>query len=168
MQKLQLAFFRQIFRLRNSVSAPIVFAELAEPPWLRIWWSQVIGFMHRLAKMSSDSLHADILSDNINDALHGASSHNWAAGIQKHYAHLGLASPFSGGRLQNIDAHGFQRAMLAQEESVWRHFSPHCAPVGPSVTAPLITLCQPGAHMDQSPTGQRSCSGPLLSGFAHI
>ena len=31
MQKLQLAFFRQICRLRNSVSAPIVFAELAEP-----------------------------------------------------------------------------------------------------------------------------------------
>ena len=92
MQKLQLAFFRQVCRLRNSVSAPIVFAELAEAPWLRIWWSQVIGFMHRLAKMSSDSLHADILSDNINDALHGASSHNWASGIQKHYAHLGLAS----------------------------------------------------------------------------
>ena len=138
MQKLQLAFFRQICRLRNSVSAPIVFAELAEPPWLRIWWSQVIGFMHRLAKMSSDSLHADILSDNINDALHGASSHNWAAGIQKHYAHLGLASPFSGGKLQNIDAHGFQRAMLAQEDSVWQGLaiSPRTAP---SARAKLCT-----------------------------
>ena len=97
--------------------------------------------MHRLAKPSSDSLHADILSDNINDALHGASSHHWAAGIQKHYAHLGLASPFSGGKLQNIDAHGFQRAMLAQEDSVWQGLaiSPRTAP---SARAKLCTyLC---------------------------
>ena len=32
MQKMQLAFLRQICRLRNSVSASIVFAELAEVP----------------------------------------------------------------------------------------------------------------------------------------
>ncbi len=62
--------------------------------------------------MSDDSLHADILRDNIRDALHGASTRNWAAGIRIHYAGLGLAPPVSGGRLQNIDAHGFQRAML--------------------------------------------------------
>ena len=62
-------------------------------------------------KKSSDGLHADILSDNINNALHGASSHDRAAGLQKHCAHLGLASPFSGysgGKLQDIDAHGYQ------------------------------------------------------------
>ena len=124
--------------LLHAISAPIVFAELAEVPWLRVWWSQVIGFMHRLAKLSDGSLHADILSDNINDALHGASPRNWAAGIQRHYAHLGLASPFSGDRLQNVNAHGFQRAMLAQENTVWQGLaiSPRTAP---SARAKLCT-----------------------------
>ena len=138
MQKLQLAFFRQICRLRNSVSASIGFAELAKVPWLRTWWSQVIGFMHRLAKMSDDSLHANILSDNIHDALHGGSMRNWTAGVQDYYAGLGLASPSSGGRLQNIDAHGFQRAMLAREGSVWQglSISPRTAP---SARAKLCT-----------------------------
>ncbi len=94
--------------------------------------------MHRLAKMSEDSLHANILSDNVDDALHGTSSHNWAAGIQSRYAGLGLASPFQGGRLQSIDVRGFQRAMLAREGPVWQGldispiFSLHCA----------LSLCQ--------------------------
>ena len=104
---------------------------------MRTWWSQVLGFMHRLAKMSEDSLHADVLRDNIHDALHGSSPDNWAAGIQHQYADLGMASPFSCGKLQNIDAHGFHRAMLAQEKAVWQglHMSPRNAP------SPRAKLC---------------------------
>ncbi len=45
-------------------------AELAEVPWLRVLWTQVLSFMHRLARMSEDSLHADTLRDNIHAAEH--------------------------------------------------------------------------------------------------
>ena len=88
--------------------------------------------MHRLAKMSEGSLHADIYSDNAHAALHGASSHNWAAGAQNHRAGLGMAFPFSIGRLENIDAFGFQCGVLARKGSVLPlarpgHFSQYCA-----------------------------------------
>ncbi len=52
MGALQLALFRQLCKLRKSVSASVIFAELAEVPWLRVWWTQVLSFMHRLANMS--------------------------------------------------------------------------------------------------------------------
>ena len=68
MADLQLGFFWQACQLRKSVSAPIVFAKLAEVPWQRAWLSQVLGFAHRLAGMPEGSLHAEILSDNILDA----------------------------------------------------------------------------------------------------
>ena len=90
---LQLAFFRQGCKLRKSVSAPIVFAELAEVPWQRTWWLQVLGFMQRLANMPQSSLQADILSDNILDALQAPGFDNWAAGVQRHYTSLSMASP---------------------------------------------------------------------------
>ena len=37
-------------------------------PWVHRWWNQVIGFMHRLSNMPEDSIHAEILRDNIADA----------------------------------------------------------------------------------------------------
>ena len=43
------------------MSAPNVFAELAEVPWQHTWWLQVVGFMQRLANMAQASLHAEIL-----------------------------------------------------------------------------------------------------------
>ena len=45
--------------------------------------------------MSESSLHGDILSDNISDALQVPAIDNWAARVIKQYARLGLASPFS-------------------------------------------------------------------------
>ncbi len=66
---LQLAFFRHLLKLRRSISPHVIFAELAEAPWQRTWWSQVLGFMHRLESMDENSLHPDILSDNIHDLL---------------------------------------------------------------------------------------------------
>ncbi len=69
MAGLQIAFFRQLLKLRRSISPHVVFAELAEAPWQRTWRSQVLRFMHRLDSMDEGSLHPDILSDNIHDAL---------------------------------------------------------------------------------------------------
>ena len=130
MTDLQLAFFRQLCRLRKSVSASIVFAELADVPWQRTWWLQVVGFMQRLANMPEASLHAEILSDNITDAVQAPGFDNWAAGVHRQYTSLGMASPFLGGRIQCIDTFGFQRAMLDREKEVWAglHISPRSGP----------------------------------------
>ncbi len=85
MGALQLAFFRQLCKLRRSVSASGIFANLAEVLWLRVWWTQVLGYMHRLAKMSEDSLDADIFRDNIQDAEHSPLVASWAGGIRKQF-----------------------------------------------------------------------------------
>ena len=73
------------------VSSPLMFKGSVEPHWgmqlgpsaswvlalwcmyLRLirvhrWWYQVIGSMHRLSNMSDDSIHAEILRDNVADA----------------------------------------------------------------------------------------------------
>ncbi len=80
MAGLQIAFFCQLS------------AELAETLWHRTWWSQILDFMHRLDSMDEGSLHPDILSDNIHDALGNPECCNWAAGLQKQSASLGLPS----------------------------------------------------------------------------
>ncbi len=106
--------------------------------WQRAWWSQVLGFAHRLAGMPEGSLHADILNDNVLDAVQSPSIDNWAAGVQRQYVSLGLPSPFLSGKIQNLDVHGFQQAMLAREKAVWDglHVSPRTAP---SARAKLCT-----------------------------
>ena len=58
--------------------------------------------------MPHASLHAEILSDDIWDALQGLGFDNRAAGVHRQYTSLGMASPFLGGRIQFIDAFGFQ------------------------------------------------------------
>ena len=120
MGALQLAFFRQLCKLRRSVSASVIFAELAEVPWLRVWWTQVLSFMHRLSKMSEGSLHADILKDNIHDAEHSPLVANWAGGIRKQFADLGMASPYLGGVVGTVDVLAFRKAMMSKEMSVWQ------------------------------------------------
>ncbi len=116
--------------LRKSISPHVIFAELAEAPWQRTWWSQVLRFMHRLDSMDGGSLHPDILSDNIHDALCNPGCCNWAAGVQKQFASLGVPSPFSGGRVCNVDHLAFREAMRARDMSVWGglHISPRGAP----------------------------------------
>ncbi len=69
MAGLQIAFFRQLLKLRKSMSLHVIFAELAEALWQRTRRSQVLGFMHRLDSMDEGRLHPDVLSDNIHDAL---------------------------------------------------------------------------------------------------
>ena len=97
--------------------------------------------MHRLDSMDEGSLDPDILSDNIHDALGNPGCCNWAAGIQKQFASLGVPSPFSGGRIRNVDHLAFRKAMLAQDMSVWGrlHISPRGAP---SRGAKLCTYLQ--------------------------
>ena len=68
MADVQIAFFRQLCRLKRSVTPAVIFRELSEMPWVHRWWNQVIGFMHRLSNMPEDSIHAEILRDNIADA----------------------------------------------------------------------------------------------------
>ena len=94
--EVQLAFFRQLCRLKKSTSVTpaIIFRELSERPWLHRWWNQVIGFMHRLSNMPDDSIHAEIFRDNIADAQQHPSCGNWAGGIVKQYSRLGMASRF--------------------------------------------------------------------------
>ncbi len=151
MAGLQIAFFRQILKLRKSISPHVIFAELAEAPWQRTWWSQVLRFMHRLDSMDEGSLHPDILSDNIHDALGNPGCCNWAAGVQKQFASLGVPSPFSGGRIRNVDHLAFRKAMLARDMSVWGglHISPRCAP---SKGAKLCTYLRWFARPDRIST----------------
>ncbi len=151
MAGLQIAFFRQILKLRKSISPHVIFAELAEAPWQRTWWSQVLRFMHRLDSMDGGSLHPDILSDNIHDALCNRGCCNWAAGVQKQFASLGVPSPFSGGRVRNADHLAFRKAMLARDMSVWGglHISPRGAP---SKGAKLCTYLRWFARPDRTST----------------
>ena len=95
MADVQMAFFRQLCRLKRSVTPPLNFRELAERPWVHWRWSQVIGFMHRLSGMPQDSLHVGILKDTIADALEHPSYGHWAGGIVKQHGRLGMALPFS-------------------------------------------------------------------------
>ncbi len=151
MAGLQIAFFRQILKLRKSISPYVILAELAEAPWQRTWWSQVLRFMHRLDSMDEGSLHPDILSDNIHDALRNPGCCNWAAGVQKQFASLGVPSPFSGGRVRNVDHLAFRKAMLARDVSVWGglHISPRGAP---SKGAKLCTYLRWFARPDRTST----------------
>ena len=93
---------------------------------MRVWWTQVLSFMHRLSKMSEGSLHADILRDNIHDAEHSPLVANWGGGIRKQFADLGMASPFLGSVIGTVDVLAFRKAKLSKEMSVWQglHMSP--------------------------------------------
>ena len=109
----------------------------------QVWWSEVLGFMHRPAKMPEDSLHAGIPKDNIQNAEHSLVVTNWACGIRKHIANLGMASPFSVvslGRLMSWAV--IEQSMLSQEMSAWQglHMS---LQIGPSACARLeaVHLC---------------------------
>ena len=77
--------------LKRSVTPAIVFRELSDMPWVHRWWNQVIGFMHRLSNRPEDSIHAEVLRDNIADAQEHPSYGNWAGGIIKQYRRLGFA-----------------------------------------------------------------------------
>ncbi len=147
MAGLQIAFFCQLLKLRRSVSPHVIFAELAEGPWQRTWWSQVLGFIHRLDSMDGWSLYPAILSDNIHDALGDSGCCNWAARKQKHFASLGVPSPFSGGRIRNVDHLAVRKAVLPRDMSIWggpSHFASWCSLSGCQVLHLSAVVCTAG------------------------
>ncbi len=79
--------------------------------------------------MDEGSLHPEILNDIIHDAFGNPGCCNWAAGIQKQFASLGVPSPFLDGCICNVDHLSFRKAMLARDMSVWGglHVSPRGA-----------------------------------------
>ena len=67
--------------------------------------------MHRLSNMPDNSVHAEILRDNVADAQQHPSCDNWADGIVKQYSRLGMASPFSSSGITCLNSLGFQANM---------------------------------------------------------
>ncbi len=59
MAEIQLAFYRQILRLKKAVPAHLILAELDEVPWVGSWWSQILGFLQKLGNLAGDALHAE-------------------------------------------------------------------------------------------------------------
>ena len=130
MADVEVCFLRQLCRLKKSVTPAIIFRELAEKPWVHRWWCQVLGFMHRLSNMPQSSIHVDILRDNISAAQQHPMCGNWAAGIVRQYAGLGMPSPFSSSGIVALNSLGFQANMEGQHRKVWDglHVSPRLAP----------------------------------------
>ena len=78
---------------------------------MHCWWSQVIGFMHRLSNMPDDSIHPEILRKKIADPQEHPSCGNWAGGIVKQYSRLGMASPFCFSGITGLNSIGSQANM---------------------------------------------------------
>ena len=86
--------------------------------------------MHRLSNMPQSSIHVDILRDNISAAQQHPMCGNWAAGIVRQYAGLGMPSPFSSSGVVALNSLGFQANVEGQHRKVWDglHASPRLAP----------------------------------------
>ena len=80
--------------------------------------------------MPDNSIHAELLRDNIADAQQHPSCGNWADGIVKQFSRLGMASPFSSSGITCLNSLGFQANMEGQLKKVWSglHVSPRTAP----------------------------------------
>ena len=75
----QLAFLRNVCgRLPIGIPAAAIFAELAEDP-CSLKWVQLVGFALRIFDLPPGSLHREILTDNVQDALAKPSCANRAA-----------------------------------------------------------------------------------------
>ncbi len=127
---IQISFFRQLCHLKRSVTPNIIFREFSEGPWLEKWWSFLLGFMRRLSLLPEGSLHLDILRDNIADAKGPLPCANWAQGIDRQFASLGIASPFVSSGIGALDSHGLLSRMAQGRQRVWEglHVSPRTAP----------------------------------------
>ena len=146
MAEVLLAFFRQLCRLKKSVTPAIIFRELSERPCVHWWWNQVIDFMHHMSNMPDDSIHAEILRDNIADAQQHPSCDNWAGGIVKQYSRLGMAAPVSSSVIACLKSLGSQANMEGQLRKVWDVcMSPQdqLPSRGPSSAHTLLGFCAP-------------------------
>ncbi len=58
LQYLQIAFFRQLLKLKRSIFPDVILLSWQRPCGsARTWWSQVLSFMHRLDSMDEGNLH---------------------------------------------------------------------------------------------------------------
>ena len=91
--------------------------------------NQVIGFMHGLSNMPDDSIHSEILRDNIAVAQENPACGNWAGGIVKQYRRLGMALPCSSSGIAGLNSLGFHPWRVSSGQ-VWGglHVSPRTAP----------------------------------------
>ena len=80
--------------------------------------------MHRLSNMPEDSIHAEILRDNIADAQEHPSYGDWAGGIVKQCSRLGMVSPFSSSGIACLNSLGYQANMKGQLCRVWDGLCP--------------------------------------------
>ena len=69
MAEAQPAFYRQTLRDKMTAPAHLILAGLSEVAWVGSWWSQILGFLHKLGNLAGDALHAKILRDNVHSGL---------------------------------------------------------------------------------------------------
>ena len=114
----------------ERVSSDIVFKEFAEQQWLQTWWSRVLGFKHCLSHMPEDSLHLDVLKDNLYGAQQPLHCMNWAKGISKQFQTLGLPSPYSATGIGSISSQKLLAALTKRQQRIWDNIaeSPRTAP----------------------------------------
>ena len=117
MADIPVSFLRHLCRLKKSVNP--VFRELTEKPWVHSWWSQVLGYMHRLFVMPGSSIHVDILKEYISAAQQHPVCGNWAAGIVRRSASLGMPSKFSSSGIVALNSLGVQANMEGRHCKVW-------------------------------------------------
>ncbi len=106
-----LPFYRQTLQLKKAVPGHLILVELDEVPWVGSWWSQILGFLQKLGNLAGDALHAEILRDNVHDALPvvDPTRGDWAADVDKMYSSLGMQSPFLGpAGVGAVDPHTFE------------------------------------------------------------
>ena len=91
---------------------------------------QLVGFALRVSDLPQGSLHRELLTDNVQDALAKPSSANWAAQVVKHVRSLGLPAPFAHDGTVLIDKPSFRRHVAGKSHEVWQglHASPRSAP----------------------------------------
>ena len=130
MLRVQMAFFRQLRQLRKSVTPNVIFREFSERSWLETWCSFLLGFVRRLSLLPDDSLHLDILRNNVADARGPLPCANWARGFEVKFAALGMASPFISSRIGVLNSHSSVAKMAEVRQQTWDglHVSPRTAP----------------------------------------
>ena len=67
------------------------------------------GVALQVSDLPQGSLHRELLTDNVQDALAKPSSANWAAQVVKHVRSLGLPAPFAHDGTVLIDKPSFRR-----------------------------------------------------------
>ena len=89
-----------------------------------------MGFVRRLSLLPDDSLHLDILWDNVAGARGPLPCANWARGIEVKFAALGMASPFISSGIGALSSNSFVATMAEVRQQTWDglHVSPRTAP----------------------------------------